>query len=229
MNAVQAARTCHSLKTVITLADNGGEGDISVKGVHSMRSVSAILVLSVSAMMLAGCGAMRALTTKHFDFNYAVPAPPPLDSPIGTPAGHPLVVTSSATISDDLVRKFDKYHGGVDWAGLSYQATLSRGSDVSVRLMASLTAPSGSGTDVQTPADAKVIEDFTLTAAQNSITKDETSSSPNAALQSFLNDMLNNSSGDVKVYIYFELSSPTGGRLTVQSIAIKGRAHGSLF
>jgi hypothetical protein len=192
-------------------------------------AVSLIVTISI-LLLVSGCGVMRSLTTRYFNFSYTVGNPPALDSPTGTPAGKPLVVSTYADITDDLVKKFDKYNGGIDWAGMKFTAELKRGSQVNLKLLASLTPPSGSGTDVVIPSTATQIEDITLTTAQNIIIRDETvDGNRNEPLRNFISNMLHDSNGNVRVYIYFVVSSPEGGRLEVKGISINGKAHGSLF
>ena len=193
---------------------------------HFRLAAAAVLVVVV----LSGCGIARSLTTRHYGFNYAIKSPPPLDSTVGTPADMPFVVASNAVIADDLVSKFDKYHGGVDWAGLNYTATLSRGEAATVKFLVSLTAPTGSVGQYVVPADAVQLEDFTLTTAAPQLVVTEPSTAPNAALVTFMNTMLrNNNGGAITVYLYFKISSPSGGHLALTGISIKGIAHGSLF
>lgn len=196
-----------------------------------LKILAGLLIAITVVILVGGCGAVRSLTTRNFMFAYDVGNPPAIDSPVGTPAGHPLVVTTHADITDDLVKKFDKFHGGIDWAGMKFRAELTRGNDVNLKLLASLTPPTGSGTDVALPADASLIEDITLTSALRVITRDETTTGAhNEALRKFIADTLNSSSGgNVRVYIYFEVSSSSGGRLVVTNISINGKAHGSMF
>ena len=195
-----------------------------------MKTTCILLIIILLIPFVNGCGALRSLTTKHFDFDYTVSNPAVFDSPTGTPDGEALVTSTYATIADDLVNKFDKYHGGIDWAGLKYNAQLQRGDEVRLKLMASLNAPIGSGMNIELPDNAALISDITLTSADNTIIKDETTiGNRNEALRTFLEDTLDNSNGMFKVYIYFIVTSPTGGRLVVKDISISGRAHGSLF
>lgn len=193
------------------------------------KVVVSLSVISI-LMLLSGCGVMRSLTTKYFNFSYNVGNPPAIDSPVGTPDGHPLVVSAHADIADDLVKKFDKYNGGIDWAGMKFNAELTHGTQMNLKMLASLTAPAGSGTDIVIPSDAVQIEDITLTAAQSVIVRDETvDGSRNEPLRKFISDILHNSNGNLRVYIYFAVSSPSGGRLVATNISINGKAHGSLF
>ena len=195
-----------------------------------MKNIISLLIAISILLLVGGCGVMRTLTTKSFNFSYDVGNPPAIDSPVGTPSGHPLVVSTYANIADDLVKKFDKYNGGIDWAGMKFTAQLTRGTQVNVKMLVSITPPTGSGTNVVIPPDAIQIEDITLTAAQNVIIRDETvDGSRNEPLRKFISDTLQNSSGNLRVYIYFAVSSPDGGGIEVTSISINGKAHGSLF
>jgi hypothetical protein len=188
------------------------------------------LTLVVALVVLCGCGALRSLTTQHYAFSYAIPAPPAFSSPVGTPPGEPYVTDTTVTITDELVTKFDKYHGGVDWAGLVYNADLSRGTNVNLKFLVSLTAPVTVGGVVQVPADAVQLEDFTLTSADPTLSVDETQSTPNTALATFLANSLRTASGSLTVYLYFEVTAPSGGGdLALSQISIHGLAHGSLF
>lgn len=195
-----------------------------------MKKIVGLLAVLSVLFLISGCGVMRTLTTKSFTFHYDVGNPPAIDSPAGTPAGDPLVVSTHADISDDLVKKFDKFNGGIDWAGMKYTAELKRGTDLNLKMLASLTPPTGSGLDVVIPSDAVQIEDITLTAAQSVVIRDETvEGSRNPALRDFIKAILDASTGNIRVYIYFVVSSPDGGRLEVTNISIDGKAHGSLF
>lgn len=194
-----------------------------------MRRLRLLPIAVFMILATTGCGVLRGLTTKYFSFNYPIPSPPAIDSPVGTPEGSPLVVSSSANITDDLVTKFDKFHGGVDWAGMRYTASLTRGESVNLQLLTSLTAPTGSGTNVTIPADAALIEEVALTSSNNTITKNETASNQNEPLRSFIESALSKTSGSIRVYIYFRVTSPTGGRLVISNVGLQGKAHGSLF
>lgn len=194
-----------------------------------MKKIGLALTTLMLLAAVAGCGALRSLTTKHFDFSYPVPAPPVIDIPTGTTAGQPFTTAVHVDVADDLARKFDRYHGGIDWAGMQYHATLTRGSDVNVKMLASVTPPSDPGAGMQAPSDAVQIEDLTLASTQGSVTKDETAGSPNEDLRSFMDYALRNTTGDLRVYIYFQVSAPNGGHILLDNVAIKGQAHGSLF
>lgn len=198
------------------------------------KYLGGLLLLGLFALVLSGCGTLRALTTRHLDFNYAVPDAINLTSPVSGVA----VTTSSVTITGDLVNKFDKYHGGIDWAGLTYTATataspLASGSPfptVDVKFYASLQAPTGSFPNIQIPSDATLIEQFILSPDMPSITRDSTADSSNPVLRDYLEKILReNTGGDKKVYLYFQVSSTEPGNLKITNLAVKGSAHGSLF
>src|SRR5438270_9403891 len=81
----------------------------------SMRNRRSILLmgpLCVSAL-LCGCGLARQLTTQHRTYSYSVSLPP---VPANTMAG------SQVTLSEQVQNTYNKYHGGVDWTRLAYQA-----------------------------------------------------------------------------------------------------------
>ncbi|MHB1458865.1 MAG: hypothetical protein ACYC0V_18290 [Armatimonadota bacterium] len=195
-----------------------------------MKKVADLLIVVLILFLLNGCGVMRTLTTKYFTFSYNVGDPPAIDSPVGTPNGDPLVVATHADIADDLIKKFDKYNGGIDWAGMKFTAELKRGTQMNLKMLASITPPTGSGMSIVIPSDAVQIEDISLTAAQSIIIRDETiEGNRNEPLRKFISDMLQNSSGNLRVYIYFVTATPDGGKLVVTNISINGKAHGSLF
>lgn len=191
-----------------------------------------LVVIALLIVALAGCGTLRSLTTRKYPFTYPVPDPGTITSPLaGT-----VVVTSSATITDDLVSKFDKYHGGIDWAGLSFTTQLGAFppgaalANVTVDFYASETAPVGTPPNVQVPADAVLIEHLALSAATPTISRQETEASPNAGLRDFINAALRNNTGTSKtVYVYFKISSDAPGSISLNGISLNGRAYGSLF
>jgi len=97
----------------------------------------------------------------------------------------------------------------VDWAGLNYTATLSRGEAATVKFSVSLTAPTGSVGQVVVPADAVKLEEFTLTSAANQLVKVEDAAHSNLALRDFMNTALRTSPGGaMTVYLYFEITRP---------------------
>ena len=194
-----------------------------------MKYLGVLVVTACFAALVSGCGVARSLTTKHFDFNYSIPAPPAFDSTVGTQANQPLVLSTSATIEDDLISKFDKYHGGIDWAGMNFTANLTRGDNVNLKFLVSLTAPTGAIGAMQVPSDAVQIEDFTLTATQNTLTHTETSTTANEPLRKFLETSVRQANGNLKIYLYFRITAPSGGRLALSKISLAGLAHGSLF
>src|SRR5438270_12044006 len=94
------------------------------------RSLVAAAGAIFSAALLAGCGVARQLTTQHRTVTYTASVPP---VPANT-MGH-----TQIAVTDEVRSTYSKYHGGVDWTRLAYEAKNSSAiQSAALKLYASL-------------------------------------------------------------------------------------------
>jgi len=188
------------------------------------RTLLIACVLLLGLPLLMGCGALRSLTTKHFDFRYTVLSGT-LNFPGATPADS--LPKFSVAITDDLASKDDRYHGGIDWAGLEYTAINgSASASREVRMYAS-TLGNLTASELSDPSKATLVESLTLAPGETKVV--DQLEPGNVPLANFLAYMLGQTS-DRTVYLYFKLTSDDPAvTLRISNLLIKGRAHGSLF
>jgi hypothetical protein len=129
-------------------------------------------------------------------------------------------------LSDEVRSTYSKYHGGVDWTRIAYQAHNSSPIQTStLKLYASL---DGSLTASQLDQQATLIETITLTAAQDqTVTLDQ--APQNGPFRTFLAGAL--AQHDVSnVYLYAVTSSADPAAIiSVQSLTAQVQVHGSYF
>src|SRR5690242_17472160 len=100
----RSTQRCSGLSHAGALADNA-----------SMRTRT--LVTTAAAVFcnafLSGCGVARDLTTQHRTVTYTASLPP-------VPANS--MSHTQIALSDEVRSTYSKYHGGVDWTRLAYEA-----------------------------------------------------------------------------------------------------------
>jgi hypothetical protein len=164
-----------------------------------------------------GCGIARQLTTRHRTVTYTVSLPP---VPANT-MGH-----SQISLSDEVRTTYSKYHGGVDWTRLAYDARNSSAVQSStLKLYASL---DGSVPANQLDQQTTLFETISLAPSEDrTITLDQ--APMNDALRAFLASAL--SQHDVTtVYLYAATASTDPSAvISVQTLTAQVQVHGSYF
>lgn len=185
-----------------------------------------LCVVAALVALLSGCGAMRSLTTKRISFGPYNAA----DQTFASPVAGTMVVTSSFEITGDVISKFDKYNGGIDWAGISYLAQATQPApDINIKFYISTTAPVGAPPNVQVPAGSALIDEINLSALSPTASKNA-DADHNAALAHVIDAALRaGSGGNQTIYVYFQASTSGPGSMSITGISVKGVAHGSLF
>jgi len=166
---------------------------------------------------VVGCGVARQLTTRHKTVTYTASLPP-------VPAN--TMEHTQITLSDDVRSTYSKYHGGVDWSRLAYQAHNSSALQSStLKLYASL---DGSLTAGQLDQQATLVETITLAPSEDR-TVTLAQAPENEPLRSFLASAL--SQHDVTtIYLYGTSSSADpAAMISVQSFTAQVQVHGSYF
>jgi hypothetical protein len=166
---------------------------------------------------LTGCGLARDLTTQHRTYAYTVSLPPVPANTMGQ---------GQVTLDEQVQNTYQKYHGGVDWTRLAYQAQNSSTLQPStLKLYASLT---GSVPATQLDQQATLFETITL-APSESRTVTLAQAPNNDALRAFLASALSQRS-ESTIYFYAAASSTDpSATVTVQSFTAQVQVHGSYF
>ncbi|HEY3413793.1 MAG TPA: hypothetical protein VGM51_12185 [Armatimonadota bacterium] len=201
-----------------------------------MRTRAILAAALLATITLSGCTLARQVTTRKFDFTQnLIPTRNHGDkydtgfSDTGGPIG-PLPF--DIVITGDVRDKYDKYHGGVDYAYLTYKAHTTATAPVRVRLWATLGTSVGDCPPVvngQVPEQAQVILDVTIPA--NGLVDNESTKPFNTEeLRKIVEALLmqpNNSAACV--YVEADCPDDPAGNVEVTDLNVLGRAHGSLF
>ncbi len=197
------------------------------------RVLTAVAILACLA--LTGCSVARQLTTRSLDFtenlipsrnggkSYSTGL-----SDTGGPIG-PLPF--NIQITGDVRDKYDKYHGGVDYAYLTYKATSTATAPVRVRLWASLATSLNQCPaiiDGQVPETATMILEVTIPpggSVNNATVAPHNVDTLRQIVQALLERPFN---AAACVYTQAESTHPNGN-VTITDLNVRGRAHGSLF
>ena len=201
-----------------------------------MRTRAILAAALLATITLSGCTLARQVTTKKFDFTQnLIPTRNHGDtydtgfSDTGGPIG-PLPF--DIVITGDVRDKYDKYHGGVNYAGLTYKAHTTSNAPVRVRLWATLGTSVGQCAPVtnnQVPDTAQVILDVTI-PANGSVDNTTTKSYDTEELRKIVEALLQQpNSAAACVYVQADCPEDPAGHVIVTELTVVGRAHGSLF
>jgi hypothetical protein len=200
----------------------------------STRALLSVAILATSA--LSGCTLARQATTRKFDFvqnliptrNHGSQYETGF-SDTGGPTG-PLPF--DIPITGDVRDKYDKYHGGVDYAYLTYKASTSANAAVRVRLWATLHDANSSCPQIfngLVPDTAQVILDVTI-PAHGSVNNETTQPFNTEELRRIVEALLQQpNDASACVYVQADCPDDPGGNVSVTDLNVLGRAHGSLF
>jgi hypothetical protein len=184
-----------------------------------MRYRPSLAVAGAALMItaLAGCSLARSLTTEHKTFTYSVPLPP-------VPAN--VTEQGQFTLDEQVENTYSKYHGGVDWSCLAYQASNSSAiQPATVKLYASL---SGSVPSNQLDQQATLIQTITVNpSATQTVTLDQ--APKNDALRSFLAQALSEHQVTTIYFYAAGSSADPSAVVNVQSFTAQVEVHGSYF
>ena len=181
------------------------------------RSLGRAAGAGLCAALLAGCGIARQLTTQQRTFTTTASLPPVPANTMGQ---------SQISLSDEVRTTYSKYHGGVDWSRLAYEAkNSSTVQPATLKLYASL---NNSLAATQLDQQATLFETIALTPSQD-LTVSLAQAPKNDALRSFLASALSQHNVTT-VYLYAATASsdPTAV-ITVQSFTAQVQVHGSYF
>jgi hypothetical protein len=176
------------------------------------------LSASVATGALAiGCGLARQLTTQHRTYSYSIGLPP---VPANTMAG------SQVTLGDQVQNTYNKYHGGVDWTRLAYQAQNSSALQPStIKLYVSL---SDSVPASQLDQQATLIETIALNPSESrTVTLDQ--APYDDALRSFLASALSQRSASTVHFYAVTSSTDPSATVTLRNLTAQVQVHGSYF
>lgn len=181
------------------------------------RSFALAAVAALSLTLLAGCGVARQLTTRHRTVSYTASLPP-------VPAN--TMEHTQIALSDDVRTTYSKYHGGVDWSRLAYEARNSSAlQPATLKLYASLDSTLTAG---QLDQQATLFETITLSPSEDrTVALDQ--APKNEPLRSFLASAL--SQHDVTaIHVYAASSSADpSAMISVTSFTAQVQVHGSYF
>lgn len=194
-----------------------------------MKTRFPLLLAVLCCIPLAGCTIARQLTTRGLDFTEnLIPdrnggKPYSAVSDTGGPIG-PLPF--NIQITGEVRDKFDRYHGGVDWAYLSYRAVNTAKAPARVRLWATL-----SDSINHCPVDnndATLILDVTLPPNQT-VEFRRGDGSNIEELRRIVEALLRAPETSAAcVYVQAECAD-VNGIIRLEELNVEGRAHGSLF
>jgi hypothetical protein len=181
------------------------------------RSLTWIVSVTCLAGLLSGCGLARDLTTQHRTYAYTVSLPP-------VPAN--TMEHGQVTLDEQVENTYNKYHGGVDWTRLAYQAQNSSAIQPStLKLYVSL---SGSLTANQLDQQATLIETMTLAPSENR-TVTLAQAPTNNAFRAFLANALSQGSASTVHFYALNSSTDPSATVTLQSFTTQVQVHGSYF
>ena len=177
------------------------------------RAVSDALL----AGLLSGCGLARQLTTQHRTYTYSVSLPP---VPANT-MGH-----GQVTLDEQVQNTYIKYHGGVDWTRLAYQAQNSsalQSSTLKVYVSLADSVPPS-----QLDQQATLIETIALAPSEKrAVTLAQAPT--NDALRAFLASALSQRGVSTVHFYAAAASADPSATVTVQSFTAQVQVHGSNF
>ena len=197
-----------------------------------MIKYKALILAAVAASIaLSGCSLGRQVTTKRFDFTQNIIPDRNHGAPyVTTPntGGEPVLVTFQIEITGDVRSKYDRYHGGVDYAFLTYDATSKSNAPIRVRLW---TKPARDLSSCPQPADVATtapVLDVTIPPGGR-VTFNKSQGSNVESLRQVVESLLNNPGNSAAcVYVQAETTDPAGV-ITINKLEVEGQAHGSLF
>jgi hypothetical protein len=184
-----------------------------------MRYPSLLTALgtAISFAMLSGCGVARQLTTQHKTYSYTVSLPP---MPANTESN------SQFAIDANVRDTYHKYHGGVDWTKLAYQA--SNGSTLQPATFKTYVSLTSGIAANQLDQQATLIDTIDLAAGENR-TVTLAQAANNDVLKSFLANALSQNQVD-NIYVYVATASTDAtAMVTVQNYTFQVGVHGSYF
>lgn len=192
-------------------------------------------VAILGCLVLAGCSVARQITTRGLNFTEnLIPSRnnggtystgfSDTEGPIGP-------LPFDIQITGEVRDKYDKYHGGVDYAYLTYRAESTADTPVRVRLWASLATDLNQCPEIENgkvPETASLILEVVI-PPRGSVDNRDAKSHNVEALRQIVQALLERPfNAAACVYTQAE-SEQADGNVTITELNIKGRAHGSLF
>jgi hypothetical protein len=181
------------------------------------RTLVAVAGAALTMAALTGCSLARSLTTEHKTFTYSIAMPP-------VPAN--VTEQGQLTLDEQVENTYSKYHGGVDWSCLGYQASNSSAiQPATVKLYASL---SGSVASNQLDQQATLIQTITVNpSASQTVSIDQ--APKDDALSSFLSQALSQHQVTTIYFYAAGSSADPSAVVNIQNFTARVQVHGSYF
>lgn len=201
-----------------------------------MRTRAILAVALLATVTLGGCTLARQATTRKFDFTQNLIPTRNHNAQYETgyaDTGGPVgPLPFDIQITSDVRDKYDKYHGGVDYAYLTYTAHTTAKAPVRVRLWATLASAVGQCPPLNNgavPDTAQVILDVTIPAG-GTINNENTQPFNTEELRKIVEALLQEPNNAAAcVYVQADCPDDPAGNVIVTDLNVLGRAHGSLF
>lgn len=200
-----------------------------------MKGYTLSAIVIVACLLLTGCSVARQLTTRSLSFtenlipsrNHGSSYSTGLSDTEGPIGPLPFDIQITGEVRD----KYDKYHGGVDYAYLTYRANSTASAPVRVRLWASLATNLNQCPEIvdgEVPETATLILEVTI-PPHGTVDNTDTPSHNIETLRDIVQALLERPfNAAACVYTQAESTDPNGN-VTITHLDVKGKAHGSLF
>lgn len=200
---------------------------------HPLKKSRALWWIACAlSLVLAGCSLARQVTTKRLDFtqniiperNGGIPYNPgqsDTNGPIG-PTQYDIVITG------EVKDKYDKYHGGVDYAYFTYRVRNVADAPIRLRLWAVASGQCPPVIEGEVPAEASQLLDINVPARQTLVFSRGQGGNIELLRRIVENVLQRPDRAGACIYVQAE-SEDKSGTFVIEDLSVVGRAHGSLF
>jgi hypothetical protein len=186
----------------------------------------------LATTFLAGCTLAREVTTKRLDFTQNIipernnntvynPGLSDTNGPIG-PQQYNIVITG------EVKDKYDRYHGGVDYAFFTYKVENKATAPIRLRLWAIVSGSCPPIVGGQVPAEAKQMLDINIPAGQTAVFTKSQGSNIDTLRQIVENVLQRPDNAGACIYVQADCAD-LNGTFIIDDLTVVGRARGSLF